>query len=58
MLIQFCLGSVCNGYGATDSREVFLKGNVYDFSVDYNPTDKSDILIILKYSVFKCLKII
>ena len=58
MLTQFCLGSICNGYGATDSREVLLKGNVYDFSVDCNPTDESDILNILKYFVFKCLKII
>ena len=41
-----------------DSREVSLKGNVHDFSVDYNAIDKSDILNILKYSVFKCLKII
>ena len=41
-----------------DSREVSFKGNVYDFSVDYNPIDKSDLLKIRKYSVFKCLKII
>ena len=58
MLTQFCLGSICNGYGATDSKEVSLKRNVYDSSVDYNPIDKSDILNILKYYVFKCLKII
>ena len=24
---QFCLGSTCNGFGATESREVSLKGN-------------------------------
>ena len=58
MLTRFSLGSICNWYGATDSREVSLKGNVYDFSVDYNPMNKSDILNILKYSVFKYLKII
>ena len=58
MLTQFCLGSICIGYGATDSKEVSLKGNVYDSSVDYNPIDKSDIINILKYYVFKCLKII
>ena len=26
-----------------------LKGNLYDFSVDYNAIDKSDILDIHKY---------
>ena len=33
---QFCLGSISNGFGATESREVSLKWNLYDFSVDYN----------------------
>ena len=33
MLTQFCLGSICNGYGLNDSKEVSLRGNVYDFSV-------------------------
>ena len=41
---QFCLGCISNGFGATESREVSLKGNVYDFSVDYNAIDKSDRL--------------
>ena len=26
----------CNGFGATNSREVSLKGSVYDLSFDYN----------------------
>ena len=30
-----------------------LNGNVYDFSVDYNSIDKSDILNIHKYSMTK-----
>ena len=33
---QFCLGSISNGFGATESREMYLKENVYDFLVDYN----------------------
>ena len=33
---QFCLGYISNGFSATESREVSLNGNVYDFSVDYN----------------------
>ena len=34
-----------------DPRGVSLKGNVYDFSVDYNVINKSDILNIHKYLV-------
>ena len=45
LTIQFCLGSISS---ATESREVSLNGNVYDFSVDYNYIDISDILIIQK----------
>ena len=41
-LSQFCLGCMSNGFGVTESREVSLKGNVYDFSVDYIGIDKSD----------------
>ena len=33
--------------------EKSLKGNVYDFSVDYNVIDKSDILNIHKYLMVK-----
>ena len=33
-------------FGPAESGEVSLKGNVYDFSVDYNAIDKSDILNI------------
>ena len=42
----FCLGSISNGFGGTEYRDVSLKGNIYDFSVDYNAIDKSDILNI------------
>ena len=42
---QFCLGSISNGFGATESR----KGKVYDFSVDHNDISKSYILNIHKY---------
>ena len=50
---QFCLGSISNGFIATESREVYLNGNVYDFSVDYNSIDKSNILNIQKYLMTK-----
>ena len=35
-----------NEFGNTESRKVSLNGNVYDFSVNYNSIDKSDILNI------------
>ena len=37
------------------SLEKYL-GNVYDFSVNYNSTDKSDILNIHKYLMIKNIK--
>ena len=50
---QFCLGSISNGFSATESREVPWNGNVYDFSVDYNSIDKTDILNIHKHLMIK-----
>ena len=50
---QFCLGSISNGFSGTESREVSLNRNVYDFSVDWNSIDKSDILNIHKYLITK-----
>ena len=41
---QFCLGSISNGFSATESRE----GNMHDFSVDYICVDKSELLNIHK----------
>ena len=34
---------------ATKSGKISLKGNVYDFSVDYNAINKSEILNIHKH---------
>ena len=45
----FCLRSVSNRFSTTESREVFLNGNGYDFLVDYNSVDKYGILNIHKY---------
>ena len=50
---EFCLGSVFNGVSTTESIEVSLNGNVYDFSVDYNYIDTSDIVNIHKYLMTK-----
>ena len=52
-LSQFCLGSLSDKSGATKSIEVSLKGNAYDFSVNYIAFDKCDILNIHKYLKFK-----
>ena len=50
LTIQFCLGSISS---ATESREVSLNGNVYDFSIDYNYIGKFNILKIHKYLMTK-----
>ena len=46
---RFCLGSISDGFSATEFRGVSLNENVYAFSLDYNSVDKSDILNIHKY---------
>ena len=45
---RFCLGSISGEFSAT-ARKVSLNGNVYDFSVNYNSIDKSDIFNIYKH---------
>ena len=37
---QFYLGSISNGFIATESDQVSLMENAYDFSVDYSFIDK------------------
>ena len=49
----FCLGSISNGFGTTESRQISLKGNANDFSVNYSAIDKSHILNICKYLMIK-----
>ena len=46
---QFCVRSVSNWFSATEYREVYLNRIVYDFSVNYNCIDKSEVLNIHKY---------
>lgn len=50
---QFFLGSIPNRFSTTESREVSLKGNIYDFSVDQSSIDKSDMSNILRYVMVK-----
>ena len=41
---QVCLGCITNKLDYVKLQEVSLKRNVYDFSVDHDAIDKSDIL--------------
>ena len=50
---QFFLGSIFNWFNATDPREVFLNRNQYDFSVDYNSINKSNMLNNHEYFITK-----
>ena len=50
---QSCLGSISNGFTANESREVSLNGNAYDFPIDYNHVDKSDMLNMHKHLMIK-----
>ena len=43
---QFCLESIYDKFEYVQSEEVSLKGNVYEFSVDYDVIDKFDVLNI------------
>ena len=44
---------VANGFSATESMEASVNRNVYDFWVDYNSIDRSDILNIHKFLMTK-----
>ena len=50
---RFCLRIISDGFGNNESGEVSLNGNVYDFSVDFNSIDISDILNIHKHLMTK-----
>ena len=47
--LNFVSEAMSNRCSATESREVSLNRKVFDFSVDYNSIDKSDILNIHKF---------
>ena len=46
---QFSLARISEKFRAAESRGARFKRNGYDFLVDYNAIDKSDILNICKY---------
>ena len=51
--LDFCLKSIPDGFSASEFREVSISGNAYDFSINFNSIDKSDILNIHKYLMSK-----
>ena len=48
-----CLESISNRFGATESGEVYLKGNENVFLLDYNAIDKSELLNIHKCFILR-----
>ena len=50
---RFCLESISDRFDDIESKEESLNRNANDFSVDYNSTDKSDILKIHEYLMAK-----
>ena len=50
---RFYLGSISNNFSVNESKEVSLKGNVYEFSVDCNAIAVDDVLDIQKYLMKK-----
>ena len=50
---QLRLGSISNWFSATESRELSLKRNVHDYSLDYSTINKSEILNIHNYLMVK-----
>ena len=53
VIIVICPGNISNKSSAIGTKEVFLKGNMYHFSVDYNSIDNSNILNIRKLLMVK-----
>ena len=45
--LNFCLRIISNGFSNTESREVFLNGNVYDLSAHYSSIEKTDIFTFI-----------
>ena len=48
-----CLGIISNDFSVDNMKKTGLNGYVYDFSVDYNFFDTSNIIDIHKYLMKK-----
>ena len=50
---EICLGNISTYFFANNMKKTGLYGNVYDFSIDYEPIAVDDILDIHKYLMEK-----
>ena len=50
---ELCLGNISKDWSVDNMKNTELKGCVYDFSVDYDAIEVSDILDIHKYLMEK-----
>ena len=50
---ELCLGNISKDWSVDNMKKTGLKGCVYDFSVDYDAVEVSDILDIHKYLMEK-----
>ena len=50
---QFCLGSISKKIDVVESTKVYLKGNLYNYSVDGNAINNFDILIMHMHLMVK-----
>ena len=50
---ELCLGNISKDWSVDNMKKTSLKGCVYDFSVDYDAIEVSDILDIHKYLIEK-----
>ena len=52
-IYSLCLGNISGDFSVNKIKKTRLNGNVYDFSVDYNVIDTSNIIDIHKYLMKK-----
>ena len=50
---SLCLGNISKDWSTAKMKKTGFNGYVYDFSVDYDPTDVDDIKDIQKYLMKK-----
>ena len=50
---ELCLGNISKDWSVDTMRKTSLKGFIYDFNVDYDAIEVSDILDIHKYLIEK-----
>ena len=52
-MVPICLGNISKDWSVDKMKKTGFTGHVYDFSVDYDPTDVIDIKDIHKYLMKK-----